>query len=84
MGFERPEYLRGKELTHPRMATLETLCTVQASEFDRSPDGFKAEGRKVTQAIRQALRDRWSEWRRRADASGSPGARLSGTLEKRR
>ena len=60
MGFERPEYLRGKEVTHPRMATLGTLCTMQASEFDRSPDGLKAEGRKVTQAIRQALRDRWS------------------------
>ena len=84
MGFERPEYLRGKEVTHPRMATLGTLCTVQASEFDRSPDGLKAEGRKVTQAIRQALRDRWSGWRRRAGASGSRGVQSSGTLEKRR
>ena len=36
MGFERPEYLRGKEVTHPWMATLGTLCTMQASEFDRS------------------------------------------------
>ena len=55
MGFERPEYLRGKEVTHPRMATLGTLCTMQANEFDRSPDGLKSEGRKVTQAIRRVL-----------------------------
>ena len=61
MGFERPEYLRGKEVTHPRMATLGTLCTMQASEFDRSTGGVKAEGRKVTQTIRQALLERWSE-----------------------
>ena len=60
MGFERPEYLQGKEITHPRMATLGTLCTMQASEFDRSPAGLKDEGRKVTRTIRQALRDRWS------------------------
>ena len=30
MGFERPEYLRGKEVTHPRMEALGTLCTMQA------------------------------------------------------
>lgn len=61
MGFERPEYLRGKEVTHPRMATVGPLCTMQASEFDRSTGGVKAEGRKVTQTIRQALGERWSE-----------------------
>ena len=55
MGFERPEYLRGKEVTHPRMATLGTLCTMQASEFDHAGAGVKSEGRKVTQAIRRVL-----------------------------
>ena len=60
MGFERPEYLRGKEVTHPRMATLGTLCTMQASEFDRSPEGLKAEGQKVTRRIWQALESRWT------------------------
>ena len=60
MGFERPAYLRGKEVTHPRMATLGALCTMQASAFDRSPEGLRAEGRNITQTIRQALRDRWS------------------------
>ena len=60
MGFERPEYLRGKEVTHPRMATLGTLCTMQASGFDRSPGGVRAEGSKVTETIRRALRERSS------------------------
>ena len=50
-----------KEVTHPRMATLGTLCTMQASEFGRSNGGVQAEDRKVTQTIRQALRERWSE-----------------------
>ena len=62
MGLKRPKHLRGKEVTHPRMATLGTLCTMQASEFDRSTGGVKAEGRRiVTQTIRQALGERWSE-----------------------
>ena len=55
MGFERPEYLRGKEATHPRMETLGTLCMMQGSEFDRSPEGVRLEGRRVTQTIRRAL-----------------------------
>ncbi len=59
MGFERPDYLRGKEVTHPRMATLGMLCTMQGREFDRSPDGVTGEGRKVTQAIRAVLERRW-------------------------
>ena len=32
MGFERPDYLRGKEVTHPRMETLGPLCTHDAGE----------------------------------------------------
>ena len=60
MGFERPEYLRAKEVTHPRMETLGTLCTMQAGEFDRSRDGLTAEGSKVTQTVRQALQYRWA------------------------
>ena len=59
MGFERAEYLRGKEVTHPRMETLGTLCTMQASEFDRSSDGLRTEGRRVTETIRRALQSRW-------------------------
>ena len=60
MGFERPEYLRGKEVTHPRMETLGTLCTMQAREFDRSEDGVRAEGRNVTETIRRVLQRRWA------------------------
>ena len=52
--------LRGKEVTHLRMAALGTLCTTQSSEFARSTAGLKAEGRKVTRTIGQAHRDRWS------------------------
>ena len=59
MGFERTEYLQGKEVTHPRMATLGPLCLIQAKEFGRSPGGVKAEGTKVTKAIVRALRERW-------------------------
>ena len=39
------------------MATLGTLCTMQASEFDRSTEGLKSEGRKVTQAIQRVLEE---------------------------
>ncbi len=60
MGFDRVAYLLGKEVTHPRMRTFGTLCTMQASEFDRvSGEGVKSEGRKVTETIRRVLRDRW-------------------------
>ena len=60
MGFDRVEYALAKEVTHPRMRTLGTLCTMQATEFDRiSGAGLKSEGRKVTETIRRVLRDRW-------------------------
>ena len=32
---------------------------MQASEFERSPEGAKSEGRKVTQAIGEVLKRRW-------------------------
>ena len=44
MGFDRAEYLQGKEVTHPRMATLGPLCPMQAKKFNRPPGGVKAEG----------------------------------------
>ena len=59
MGFDRPEYLQGKEVTHPRMETLGPLWLMQGKEFDRSLGGVKAEGTKVTRTITQALRERW-------------------------
>ena len=44
MGFDRAKYLQGKEVTLPRMATLGSLCLMQAKKFGRSPGGVKAEG----------------------------------------
>ena len=61
MGFERPEYLKGKEVTHPRMESFGTLCAMQGTEFDRAPDGVREEGRKVTRRIREVLADRWGD-----------------------
>ena len=58
MGFQRPDYLDGKEITHPRMATLGPLCTMDATRFDR-PGGVTSEGRKVTTSIRRVFRERW-------------------------
>lgn len=60
MGFERAAYLKGKEVTHPRMETLGTLCTMQGAAFDGSDDGVTNEGRKVTRRIREVLRARWA------------------------
>ena len=59
MGFERAAYLKGKEVTHPRMERLGTLCTMQASEFGRSRDGVRNEGMEVTRRIRETLTNRW-------------------------
>ncbi len=59
MGFDRPEYLEGKETTHPRMKELGPLYTMQASAFDSSSHGVTEEGRKVTDGILQKLEERW-------------------------
>ena len=59
MGFERTDYLKGKEVTHARMENLGTLCTMQGRNFDRKPNGLKNEGTKVTNRISAVLRSRW-------------------------
>ena len=41
------------------MKTLGTLCKMQEREFDRSADGVRAEGRRVTDTIRRVLESRW-------------------------
>ena len=43
MGFERPDYLKGKKITHPRMEWLGTKCEMQGNRFDRSTDGATGE-----------------------------------------
>ena len=59
MGFERLDYLKGKEITHPRMERLGTMCEMRGNEFGPSIDGATNEGRKVTNRIRDVLRSRW-------------------------
>ena len=60
---------RGKEVTHPRMEALGTLCTMQASVFDRGSLGLRDEGCKVTDRIRETLGTRWTGGRRGARGS---------------
>ena len=59
MGFERPDYLKGKEITHPRMERLGTMCEMRGDRFGPSIGGATNEGRKVTNTIRDVLRSRW-------------------------
>ena len=58
MGFLGPGHLDGKEVTHPRMATLGPLCTMDAAKFDGS-GRVTSEGRQNTASIRRVLRERW-------------------------
>lgn len=64
MGFDRPDYLQGKEVTHPRMATLGTLCTMQARAFQGDAEALREEGRRIGETIREALGRRWPDRRR--------------------
>lgn len=64
MGFDRPDYLQGKEVTHPRMATLGALCTMQARAFDGGAEALRSEGRRIEDTIRATLRARWANRRR--------------------
>ena len=57
MGFDRPSYLEGKEVTHPRMERLGRLLLMDGSSFERG--GLTEQGRKVTQGIGEELRQRW-------------------------
>ena len=49
MGFERPDYLAGKEVTHERMQELGPVILMDGRKFER---GLTDEGRKVTERIR--------------------------------
>ena len=54
MGFDRPDYLQAKVVTHPRMETLGTLITMDASKFHEK-NAEKNEGFKVGQKICEKL-----------------------------
>ena len=63
MGFDRPDYLLGKERTHVRMEQLGPLCLMDALAFDRTEGGLTDEGRKVTQQICSELQRIWRKRR---------------------
>ena len=63
------------------MATLGTLCTMLASEFDHSTGGVKAEGRSVTATIRQALQRRLGTRHRERTIVGFDRRHGTGTLK---
>ena len=53
MGFDRPSYLAGKEITHDRMKTLGPVLTMDGARFAEDLTG---EGKGVTEAILSHLR----------------------------
>ena len=59
MGFDRPDYLKGKEETHERMAGLGILLTMDATRFGEGSHRVRAEGRAVTRTVNGILRGRW-------------------------
>ena len=54
MGFERPDYLAGKEVTHERMQELGPVILMDGKRFER---GLADEGRKVTERIRADMKE---------------------------
>ena len=56
MGFDRPNYLAGKEVTHERMEELGPVIRMDGKQFER---GLTDEGRKVTERIRTDMGGRW-------------------------
>ena len=57
MGFERPDYLAGKEVTHERMEELGPVILMNGKRFERD---LTDEGRKVTERIRAELEQAWT------------------------
>ena len=56
MGFERPDYLAGKEVTHERMGELGPVILMDGKRFERV---LTSEGRKVTERIRADMEREW-------------------------
>ena len=61
MGFERPAYLAGKEVTHERMEELGPVILMDGKRFER---GLTEEGRRVTERIRADMEGEWPGRRR--------------------
>ena len=56
MGFDRPAYLAGKEVTHERMQGLGPVILMDGRKFER---GLTEQGRKVTQRARADMEGEW-------------------------
>ena len=56
MGFDRPDYLAGKEVTHERMEELGPVILMDGRKFER---GLTDEGRKATERIRADVEEEW-------------------------
>ena len=56
MGFERPDYLAGKEVTHERMEELGPVLLMDGKRFEA---GLTSEGQKVTERIRADVEGEW-------------------------
>ena len=56
MGFERPDYLAGKQVTHTRMEQPGPVLLMDGKEFEAR---LTDEGRKVTEQIRVDLEELW-------------------------
>ena len=61
MGFERPDYLAGKEITHGRMEEVGPVILMDGKRFEA---GLTGEGRKVTERIRADMEEQWPGRRR--------------------
>ena len=58
MGFDRPDYVAGKEVTHERMEELGPVLLMDGREFEAR---LTDEGRKVTEHVRVDLEQLWLE-----------------------
>ena len=56
MGFDRPDYLAGKEVTHERMEELGPVILMDGKRFEAE---LTSEGRKVTERIRADVEGEW-------------------------
>ena len=75
MGFDRPDYLAGKEVTHERMEELGPLILMDGKRFERDLSG---EGRKVTVEAPKSLRQQLAEMCSRLAAHHRAGLTSAG------
>ena len=60
MGFDDPEYERGKVEMHRRMRTLGRLFRMEAPQFDSRHDGLRRQRERIAADIRNDILRRWA------------------------